>query len=453
MRGLLFLVAASTACDPFVGDVSHSRFFEYHDQVHERLCPSLLAKLDLHAQMQGEKLGLTLDENHPYRYFKFRDNAAFAANSAGCPPENGACALGNEVYSASYFHAHEQAHDYAFRAWGGWSDGLINEGQAVAMSCTPFYELEPNQKPTDVVGRLDWRDLLNLFGNSNEGYGAAGFFVTALANQYGWPRVGELYKKVPRHASADTVAQAFAALFPTSIDEAWSAALTKPGAAPCQKDWRCLATAMAPGDVATPDCDGEMHRRVDVVAPGGVVLSLVGDNSSLMLLSCSDATPTAYTLESGPAKHPTTHWASLPPGSYTMFPGQVALPANVTLQSNFSATLVGDSCAAASAVVLDPSGSTSIDLLAGRVDGWMRLAGGGHSYDVSPYNLFWSDLTIAGPVSICTDCRASACLSIPYGQTTRVIIGNSSVVRFQNVMSSPPPSGAWGQLRLDATPG
>jgi len=64
------------------------------------------------------------------------------------------------------------------------------------------------------------------------------------------------------------VSRAFAEVFPTSIDQAWSDALGAPGAAPCQRDWQCMATAMAIGDVATPDCDGELYRAVDVAAPG-----------------------------------------------------------------------------------------------------------------------------------------------------------------------------------------
>jgi hypothetical protein len=121
-RWALVLVALAASCSdaPFEGYVSRSRFFEYHTQVQEPLCPTLLAWLDRHAEVIGGKIGLALDPDDPYRYYKFRDAAAFAADSAGCPPENGACALGDAVYSSTPFHAHEQAHDYVFRAWGGW---------------------------------------------------------------------------------------------------------------------------------------------------------------------------------------------------------------------------------------------------------------------------------------------------------------------------------------------
>src|SRR5262249_13041928 len=161
--------------------------------------------------------------------------------------------------------------------------------------CEPYFLLGPNQKPIDVLGMLDWRDLLHLYGDSRAGYGAAGFFVTYLANTYGWDSVGAFYKKVSGSSSDADVANAFLQVYPKTMEQAWSTALSTPDAAPCQTDWKCMATAMAVGDVATPDCDGEMHRSVDVSAPnGGVVLSLVGDDARLILRSCIDPTSTNY---------------------------------------------------------------------------------------------------------------------------------------------------------------
>src|SRR5690242_19344003 len=37
----------------FVGTVSRSQFFEYHDEVDEPLCPTLLSMLDQHVQLIG----------------------------------------------------------------------------------------------------------------------------------------------------------------------------------------------------------------------------------------------------------------------------------------------------------------------------------------------------------------------------------------------------------------
>jgi hypothetical protein len=283
-----------------------------------------------------------------------------------------------------------------------------------------------------------------LQGDSDVGYEAAGYFVTYLAKTYGWDSVGALYRKVSWNTSADDVASAFAQVFPTTMDQAWSTALSAPGAAPCQRDWICMATAMAVGDVATPDCDGEMHRTVEVGTTGGVVLSMTGGNFVLTLLSCTDPTPMPYTIEA--AGH---HWASLPPGSYTMFQGPA--PASVTVQSNFSGPLVSNTCASAGPMALDPNAATYVDFPFGFVDGWMHLAGGGHSYGVAPYGLWWNDPQTPGPISICTDCSGTSCVPIPHGQLvpTRVTISDQSVVHFQKVSSQPPITNAtWGQLIL-----
>ena len=54
----MWLVVSLASCnEPFVGDVSHSQFFEYHDQVQETLCPTLLAKLDRYDVLVLDDLG------------------------------------------------------------------------------------------------------------------------------------------------------------------------------------------------------------------------------------------------------------------------------------------------------------------------------------------------------------------------------------------------------------
>jgi hypothetical protein len=249
-----------------------------------------------------------------------------------------------------------------------------------------------------------------------------------------------------------------------------------------------MTTAMAVGDVATLDCDGDLHRSVDVAAPGGgVALEMTGDNFALVLISCSDPTPTVYEIDPGLAGHPTTHWASLPAGSYTMLPAPAPAgsytmppapapagsytmlpapaPASITLEAKFSGALVSETCASAGTVSLDPTENTYVDVPPGIVDGWMHLAGGGSSYDVSQTGLYWKNITTAGPLSICTDCSGTSCvpIPIPFGPPTRVTISDQSVVRFQNVHVTPLPSSnlprpwssspVWGQLMFFPTSG
>jgi hypothetical protein len=199
---------------------------------------------------------------------------------------------------------------------------------------------------------------------------------------------------------------------------------------------------MAVGDVATGDCDGELHRSVEVGASsGGVALAFTGDIFTVMLLDCSLPTPTNYELDNGLGGHPTTHWVNLPPGSYAMIAGP--LPDRVTLQSTFSAPLVGGSCASAGTVSLDPNATTYVDFPTGSrlADGWLRLAGGGNSYDVAPYGLYWDGWNVPGPISLCTDCSLTSCIPLPDNQPIRVTIGDQAVVRFQNVLATPTVTG------------
>ena len=56
---LLSSLALCFACtpEPFVGRVSHSRYFEYHDREAQPLCPELLPALDAHAEAVGPIVG------------------------------------------------------------------------------------------------------------------------------------------------------------------------------------------------------------------------------------------------------------------------------------------------------------------------------------------------------------------------------------------------------------
>lgn len=451
--GWVLLGLALACCDdePFVGYVSRSTYFEYHNQVDEPLCPTLLPMLDLHAEMIGAKLGLSLDPDDPVRYYKFRDREAYLA-AGRCPSGVSGCAEAGAVYSTRYFHAHEQVHAFATRAWG-WSIGLLMEGMAVALSCEPAIHLQPGLRPVDAVGELDWRDLLGLQGsdaNAGNRYLAAGFFVTHLVNKYGWESVEVFYRNVPSGASVARVEAEFADVFSTSIDQEWDEVMNLPQAPSCNWDWACMATELAPGEAASPDCDGEMHRRIDVAPDGGVVLTIEGEDTQLMLLSCGQATPTPYMLEGALGRSVATHWASLPPGSYTLMRGpDVGLPGSVTFRAQLSGPLVGSVCPLANTVSLDESGSTTIDFVAGPVDGWMRLNGGGATYHVSPHDLWWVGLQ-PGPISICTDCTASSCVPLPFNGAADIVITDQSVVRFQNVAATPSPTEAWSSLVFQA---
>jgi hypothetical protein len=442
----LSAAACSRAREPFAGRVTRSRFFEYHDQANEPLCPTLLALLDRHAQMIGGQLGLPLDGSDPYQYYKFLDLDAFA--QSGCPPEWGACALGNAVYATTYFHPHELAHDYAFRAFGGWSVGLLNEGEAVALSCIPSYDAEPTEAPSQVLGPGDWRTLVDLYGNSLVGYLKAGFWMTYLVERFGWSRVAELHARIPPGTSSSDFEVQFAQVYPLSMDQAWSEALAAPSAPSCFRAWDCMSTPLAVGEDVPPDCDGAMHRSVAIGSEGGIVLSLGGVSATIELRTCGDSAASQvspiYQLAGGGTAR-TTHWASLPPGTYTLFSDLT--PTDVAFDSYFPPTLVGATCETAGTVSLDPAQFTFLDLLAGQVDGWIRLAGAGNSFGVQALNVIWPGWPSAsGAPLVCDSCDpAAACTPLSLDLTS-VAIGDHAALHLRGVVSAPPSSAMWGQI-------
>jgi hypothetical protein len=415
---------------PFLGTVSRSQFFEYHDRVDEPLCPTLLSLLDEHALRIGGKIGLDPDPARPFRYYKFRDGQDLASSGA-CGSGPAACAPGDTVRSSEYFDAHELAHDYVNRAWQGQSIGLLNEGEAVALSCYPSSNLQPSVRPADALGNPDWRSLLYLQGNTTNGYVAAGLWMTNLAATYGWERARQLHQRVRPGISAADFEREFAQVYPLSMDEAWSQALDTAGAPPCQDEWNCDATPLDVGSTVQPACDGQMHRTITVTDQPGVVLGMGGMNSELLLRDCGATRAPTYELTGGWTTR-TTHAAVVPPGIYTLF--SAPAPTDVTFVSYLPAGFGAPACTSASGVALDPAQVTYLDLLAGSIDGWVPLAGGGSRYNVETLNLFWNGFPAAAGAAICDGCDvAAACLGLPGGAATTVAVGAAGVLRLQGV--------------------
>lgn len=453
----VLLVAASLGCgaredEPFIGHVHRSKFFEYHVRDPEPLCPTLLDRVDEHARTIGDKIGFSLNEDQPLRYYKFRDEADYDANAGRCSPGLAACAVGDAVYSSKSFHAHELVHAYLFRAWGGGSTGLLNEGEAVALSCDPFVELLPGQRPRDalqpLLTSLDWRALLYLEGKSFRGYSAAGFFVTHLAERYGWAKVAELHRRVPPGISVPDFERQFARVFPQSLDEAWAEALDTPDAPLCQMDWTCTATALTEGEPATPDCDGEMHRCINLAERAAVALAFEGDGS-FKLADCSASASIAYSANSFRGGIRVTRWMTLPAGRYAVFRGDSDLPSHIEWRrSSLPESLVADTCEANNVIELDPEGDTVIELctdsaLGSGGTGWIRVAGGGRTFEAIPLRLSGDDPLDEGAVTLCDDCsRTASSVPLAVGRVTKVAIGDEAVVRLRGVRAPLQPECA-----------
>jgi hypothetical protein len=459
------LLALSACGDgaPFVGTVSRSQFFEYHDQVDEPLCPTLLSLLDQHAQTVGGEIGLRLDPSNPFRYYKFSDAQAFYSSE-----EAGGKAFDGFLFSPAYFDAHEQAHLYTFRAWGGWSTEWLNEGEAVALSCEPTEDPTTTTTPRALIAPSDWR--VQLFGDlhTREGYEAAGFVVTHLAQQYGWGRVAELHRRAPPGTSWSDFERVFADVFPLSMDQAWSDALDAPGASACDKTWTCRATPLAIGDDAQPECDGRLYRSLTVGdGEAGIVLDVADGKGITLSGRCADSAAQWYPLPGSADGSPVTHWALVPPGPYNLFPGAsgayfppnepapvndgeflpgATAPIDLGLRASVPGGFLAPSCPTAGRLSLDATTTAYLDLTRYYDDVWVGVDGGGASFGVVAVNLF-APLSVSQPLEICDGCGPSAtCTALP---ATSVTLDAGTVLHLQGVSVDRPPAA--GQIVFHPT--
>jgi hypothetical protein len=426
----------------FEGRVSRSRFWEYHDRSDEPLCPTLLDLLDEHTRVVGGKLGLEVEATRPLRYYKLADKAELTSD---CPSGATACAHGDAVLAAQPFFAHEQVHTYVSRAWDSEAVGLLTEGEAVALSCDPFAPLNTGVAPREDLGAEDWRPFLYLRANSDLGYIAAGYWVTYLAQRFGWQKVEQLHRRVLPGLSAEDFAIEFARVFPISMDQAWSEALSGQSP-PCDSGWSCRTTVMSPGDVAEAACDGELHRSIEISDQPGVVLT---HRSPILLQDCADPMAPLYELVPG-AYPPTTNWAILPPGRYRIFGDPLPPALDITFVSYLPSPFLAADCAQAGKVTLKPGQTTTVDLPPGAVDGCLLLDGADQMYKLYP---FYVELPETGSALVCESSDPTAtCVPIPARSSTTLRVGAGAVLRLQHATCVPPASRTFGELLFYPAP-
>jgi hypothetical protein len=444
---------------PFVGQVSRSQYWEYHDQGTGPLCDSLLSLLDEHAEIVGDRIGFAPDATKPFRYYKFSDEQAFTAST-----ETGGEAFGDYLFSPHFFEGHEQAHLYTYRAWGGgWSTSLLNEGEAVALSCKPTREPAPGTTPRQLLGAVDWRDQLDHVSLAPDEYAAAGFFVAHLARRYGWDKVADLHRSAPPGTSVADFERAFARVFPVPVDEAWAEALDAPGASACDKTWTCRSTPLAVGEVAVPACDGQLHRSLTVAdVDAGVVLAIADDRGITLSGRCAGSDAPWFPLAGTGNGSAVRHWAFVPPGSYTLFggasdayfpPGSPAsvtdgefataalAPASFQLVARIPTGALSDTCGSSPPVALESGTPTYVDVVRGYVDGWIPIDGGGGSFGVALRNL-QTPFGTEQPIEICDGCGPSAaCAGLP---ADSIAIGAGAFLHLEDVWVDRPPAA--GQI-------
>src|SRR4029077_11011021 len=133
--------------------------------------------------------------------------------SSACPSDAGGCTTRDGMYASEYFQSHELAHGYVYRAWGNWSVQLLDEGEAVALSCHPMDNIYPGDTmPASNLVAQSWRDQVNLgvaSVDAQAAYLAAGYFVTHLVRAFGWEKLKSLHQHVAYGADADTFDRTF----------------------------------------------------------------------------------------------------------------------------------------------------------------------------------------------------------------------------------------------------
>ncbi|MEO8902726.1 MAG: hypothetical protein ABI488_11910 [Polyangiaceae bacterium] len=437
--GVLAGAWLSLACtpEPFVGRVSHSRYFEYHDREAQPLCPELLPTLDEHAEKVGSTVGFQAGAAGVVRYYKFRDFAELKA-AGDCGSGAGACAIaGKVVLTPRAIDLHELSHIYVNRGLSGPSSTLLDEGFAVALSCQPW--LDVPSRLIALPGFDDFRAFLILHGDtqpaggfSSFDYPAVGMFVTYLVHRYGWSRVQALYRAVPAGASAGDFERAFAKTLPISADDAWRAALSTADAPYCLTDWLCAAPSIGPADTDDTSCL-EQFRRTFEVQPGqgGVAVSLAGSNDTA-LVDCGARTAPLWLPQT---EQRLSDWISLAPGRYALA-NLNAHPKRVHLDATFSNSLFSEQCDAAQEVILSAASPTIIDRPNGAFAlGFVRVSGHGQQFTLQT-----GPGGLSPSVRLCAGCGTDAICSQVYptaDSEPKFRIPDGSVLRIEDAPGFP----------------
>jgi hypothetical protein len=186
------------------------------------------------------QLGLEPASWGPVHYFKYRDDADFAAAN-GCQGLSDALACCDyfsdgrtEIHSPLAVDPHELVHAYARSL--GVPPWLLIEGLAVSLSCDPSAEnilVSDGGWPRDNLEKTPWPPFYQPSIAGGDEYLAAGLLTTWLVDHAGMSAVLSLYARVPPSASVQEFAAAVLDATGTSMDAAWQAMAASPVRRPC----------------------------------------------------------------------------------------------------------------------------------------------------------------------------------------------------------------------------
>jgi hypothetical protein len=275
---LLALLAASCsdksdAHSSWSGPSWSSAHFIYHARPDDGTVDTgVLAYLEANGDLVAHgTLGLDPSQWGPIEYFKYRDDADFAAGNpcGGAADTEGCCVYFSdgriEVHTPLAVDPHELVHAYAKSL--GVPPTFLLEGLAVSVSCDPSAEevLGVSQASRATLTQTPWAQLYPFTTVGSEQYLAAGMLTTWLVDHASMSGVLAVYKALPKDASASDFAAAVLEFTGLSMDDAWQAMVTAPARRACVDVSGC--TVLDPASSAL-----ERSRVVIPVPASGVAL-------------------------------------------------------------------------------------------------------------------------------------------------------------------------------------
>jgi hypothetical protein len=360
---------------PFEGLVMRSEHFEHHAEAPEITCQTVMPLLESNLSLFEKVTGLHLTPP-AFRYYQFAHYSGL--QRYGCPSN---CAIDDVVYASASFDAHELIHAYLFRAFGMTSVGLLSEGLASAFAC---------DSAQMVIRIADWRNLVHLaetfedldLPDITERYAAAASFVSYLFYNFGWERLAMFYRSLRRGDDATAVGRAALSAFSVDMDTLWMDSLSSGNRHVCINDWTCSSSPLVLNEPVRQECDGEIHRSIEVSEPSTV--GFYATEPVMLWDDCLAEPGPIFVL--GQTLDPSIIWISLAAGKYnlTRISGNVSVFDPLSYPQDFSLRLVAQrpadflasSCEGATTIPLDAQTKTNVRFPSTvSLSGWLRVGG------------------------------------------------------------------------------
>jgi hypothetical protein len=344
------------------------------------------------------------------------------------------------------FDSHELFHVYAFRASGvTTSIGLLEEGLATAFACSPV-------RSNGDYHPGDWRNFVNVAEkladlsdpDIADQYAAAGAFVAFLYYTFGWDKLALLYRSLRRGDDATALEGAVLSVYGADMDTLWQDSRTFPNKRICITDWTCWSSPVVLNEETRQECDGELHRSIELSEPSSV--ALFATHPVMLWQDCLAEPGPIFVL--GQNSFPSVTWVSLAAGSFnlTRTSGSESInprvyPASFSLEltSQIPGSFLASSCEAAQAIPLDPQVETRILFPStASLSGWVRVDGPAAAVFSVVSDQLQTDIpnypggALHGDTSFCDSCSTDANCQAISSQVSLAFSGGG-VLRLTNV--------------------